>query len=70
MRDHIEYPETVSTPTADIVTTKLIINSVLSTPNARFMTVDIGNFYLGTPMTRFEYMVMPLNIIPHEIIQQ
>ena len=33
----IEYPGDVSSPTADITTTKLLWNSVLSTPGARYM---------------------------------
>ena len=49
---------------------KLLLNSVVSTPEARFMTAEIGNFYLGTPMLRYEYMVMPLSIFPMEIVQQ
>lgn len=42
--DHIIYPDPVATPTAEIVTTKLLINSTISTPNARFITADIVNF--------------------------
>ena len=32
------------------------------------MGIDIKNFYLGTPMARYEYMWLPINIIPQEII--
>ena len=32
--------------------------------------MDISNFYLGTPMTRYEYMRIPLRDIPEEIIAQ
>ena len=28
------------------------------------------NFYLNNPMDRYEYMKLPLGIIPEEIIQQ
>ena len=56
------------TPTADVPTIKLLWNSTLSTPGAKYMTMDISNFYLGTPMERPEYMRMPLKIIPQEII--
>ncbi|KAL7525892.1 hypothetical protein ACHAXR_001206, partial [Thalassiosira sp. AJA248-18] len=35
----------VSTPTADLVTSKLLFNSVISTPGARFLTFDLKNFY-------------------------
>jgi hypothetical protein len=33
------------------------------------MCGDIKNFYLGTPMSRYEYMRLPINIFPQEIIQ-
>ena len=29
-----------------------------------------SNFYLDNPMDRYEYMKLPLNMIPDEIIQQ
>jgi hypothetical protein len=32
------------------------------------MCGDIKNFYLGTPMARYEYMRLPLAILPQEII--
>jgi len=32
------------------------------------MTLDLKNFYLNTPLTRFEYMRIPINIIPTDII--
>ena len=31
------------------------------------MTMDISNFYIGTPIEHTEYMRLPLNIIPQEI---
>ena len=34
------------------------------------MTMDISNFYLGTPMDRPEFMRMPIKIIPPEIIKK
>lgn len=54
--DRIEYPWDVSTPTADLITSKIHINSVISTVGAKFMTADIKNFYLNTPMECYEYM--------------
>ena len=65
----IDYPGDVSTPTADTTTAKLVINSTISTPRARFMCADIKNFYLGTPMARYEYMRLPIHLIPDEIVQ-
>jgi hypothetical protein len=46
----MHYPDKVSTPTADLSTVKLLLNSVISTPGARFATFDLKDFYLGTPM--------------------
>ena len=34
------------------------------------MCADIANFYLNNPMNRYEYMKLPPDIIPEEIIQQ
>ena len=66
----IHFPGDVKKPTAYLITAKLIFNSVLSTKNAKFMCADIANFYLNNPMNRYEYMKLPLEIIPEEIIQQ
>ena len=54
----------VTTPTVDLITAKLIFNSVLSTKNAKFMCADIANFYLNNSMNIYEYMNLPLDIIP------
>jgi hypothetical protein len=53
--DLINYPGNCGTPTADLLTVKLLLNSVISTPNARFMTLDLKDFYLMAPMKRYEY---------------
>ncbi len=45
----IKYPGDCGTPTADLLTVKLLLNSVTSTPNAKFMTLDLKDFYLMTP---------------------
>ena len=68
--DKIDYPYDVSTKTADLTTAKLLINSVVSTPNAKFLTADLKDFYLGTPMSRYEYMRVPIWMLPDEIIAQ
>jgi hypothetical protein len=46
--DQIEYPGDKSTRTAGLTTAKILINSVISTPGAKFLVVDIKNFYLNT----------------------
>jgi hypothetical protein len=42
----VNYPGNVGTRTADLITVKLLLNSVISTPGAKFMSLDISNFYL------------------------
>jgi hypothetical protein len=68
--DRINYPGDCGTPTADLVLIKTHLNSVISTKGARFMTVDIKNFYLNTPMTRPEYVRLKLSDIPDEITHE
>ena len=45
--NRINYPGDCGTPTADLLTVKLLFNSIVSTPNAKFMSIDISNFYLN-----------------------
>jgi hypothetical protein len=68
--DRIFYVADVNTNTADLTTAKILFNSVLSTPGAKFLRIDIKDFYLGTPMKDFEYMHIPLHMIPEAIIGQ
>ncbi len=48
--DRIYYPGKAATPTAEMLITKMLFNSIISTRGARFMTMDISNFYLMTPL--------------------
>ena len=68
--DKVDYPYDVRTKTADLTTAKIIINSTISTPGARFMGIDIKDFYLNNPMSRYEYMRIPINQLPKKIIDQ
>ena len=34
------------------------------------MTIDISNFYLNTPMDRYEYMRMKLDMFPEDVIEE
>jgi hypothetical protein len=66
----VNYPGDVGTRTAVLLTVKLLLNSVISTPGARFMSLDISNFYLMAPMERPEYDRMNLSDFPEEIINE
>jgi hypothetical protein len=67
--DRLDYSGDVATSTADITTFKILINSTLSTEDAAIMMMDIKNYYIGTPLPRFEYMKMLLSRFPEEIVQ-
>jgi hypothetical protein len=54
----INYPGNVGTRTADMLTVKLLLNSGISMPGAKFMTMDISNFYLTTPLDRYKHVRM------------
>ncbi len=49
---------------------KLLLNSIISTPNAKFMTLDLKDFYLKTSMKRYEYYHMKLKLFPQDIIDE
>ena len=64
----IDYPGNLSMKVADMTTFKILVNSTISTPDAKWLGLDVKNYYLGTPMDNYEYMFLPINQIPQEII--
>jgi hypothetical protein len=68
--DRLDYSGDVATSTEDITTFKILINSTLYTEDASMMMMDIKNYYIGTPLPRFEYMKMLLSRFPKEIIKR
>jgi hypothetical protein len=66
--DRLDYSSDDATSTADITILKILINSALSTADAAMMTMDIKNYYLGTPLPRFEYMKMLLSRFTDKIV--
>jgi hypothetical protein len=57
--DRINYDGPTKAKTAAQSTVKLLLQSVVS-DNAKFMTLDIKDFYLMTPLPRSEYIRIPL----------
>ena len=49
---------------------KILFNSVGSAEGARFMTINISNFYLNAPLKRSEYLRIKMSDIPPETIQE
>jgi len=58
----LTYKGNISNRTADLSKSKLLWNRVLSTDGAKYMCLDIKNFYLTTALDYFEYMQMPLSV--------
>jgi hypothetical protein len=56
----------------EITTFKILINSTLSTKDKKLimMMVDINNYYLDTPLSKYEYMHLPISILSDEIIEK
>ena len=46
-----------------------MLNSVTPTPGVRFMTIDIEDFYLNTPLERPEYLRMKLSYFPNDVVE-
>jgi hypothetical protein len=59
-RNLTDYPYELTTQTANMVSSKIMWNSVISMPNAKFGGTDIKNMYLDTPLNQYEYVKMPL----------
>ena len=69
----VDYKGVTYTPTADLTTAKILINSVLSTPDAQLLGLDLSNFYLITPFkdpSEYEYMWIPAWVIPADIMKE
>ena len=66
----VNYDGETYTPTSDLATAKILLNSVISTPGAKFLGIDFSNFYLITPMEdeqQCEYMYIPTWVFPEDI---
>jgi hypothetical protein len=68
--NRINYPGAVATPTVEMLVAKMLFNSVISTKDARFMTMDISNFYLMTLLHRPEFIRLKRGDIPDEVINE
>ena len=67
--ERIIYPGDCGTPTVALLTFKLHQNSTISTKHAPYMTIDIKNLYLNTPLERYKYMWLKLADLPDNVIK-
>jgi hypothetical protein len=68
--DKLDYSGYIATSMADITTFTILINSTISTKDSAMMMMDIKKYYLGTPLSRYEYMIMLLSRFPEEIVDK
>ena len=66
----IVYKGDTYTPNSNIIISKILFNSVIFTKSAKFLSIDLKDFYLGTPLLTPEYMLVPLSMIPQEIVDK
>ena len=67
--DKVKYAGDVSARTAEMSEVKTMLNAVVS-EGEQWMTLDIKDFYLGTPMERPEYMRIAVKMIPTETMEK
>ena len=60
----------MGTNTASLELIKILLNSVLSRKGARFSTIDLKTFYLGTPMKDPEYVCIKVSDMPDKFIKE
>ena len=68
--DRLTYEGDCSTKASAVDTVKIHLNHVVSTPNGRYATTDVKDFYLNTPMDEKDwvYLRIPIDDIPKCIL--
>ena len=54
--ERLPYPSDIGYPAAYLLEARIIFNSVILTPGSRFICADIKEYFLCSPMERFEYI--------------
>ena len=69
--DKLSYNSETGSPAASLLETKILLNSTISDAHkgARFMSMDLKDFFLATPMQHPEYMRVPIKFFPSDIIR-
>ena len=67
--DRLSCPDDTGSPTTNMLETKLLVNFTISDAKhgARFLSVDIVNYFLASPMERKEYAKVRLKYFPNDI---
>ena len=65
----IDYLGEFSTPTSDLNTMKLHVNSTIADVTSRYMCMDVKYFYLNNQMYRDKYILIHISMIPQEFVE-
>ena len=68
--DKLTYDNETAAPTANLLEAKLILNSTISTKNAKFLTADIKDFFLSSKIAKPEFMKMHKDEIPNDVFRK
>ena len=70
--DKLPYDDDPALPAASLLDTKIMINSTISDAKfgARFLSPDLKDHFLASPMKGPEYMKIPLSIFPSDIVEK
>ena len=68
--DRLSYDGETSSEVASLETTKIMLNSTISTKGARFACADIGNMYTNSRLERPKYMRIHLSDITEEVQEE
>lgn len=70
--DKLSYAEDAGSPTTDMLETKILLNSVISDApqGARFISLDLKDYFLASPMKTPEYMKVLISKFPPDIIHR
>ena len=62
----INYPGGKCTPTTEITTIKMHLNSVVSTPEEKYICIHVHTFYLSMMIEDPNYMMIKVELVPVE----
>ena len=65
--DKIPYYSDAGSPATSFLEEMFLFNSVVSIPRATFLSEDIKDYFLCSPISEYEYMKLAFNVIPDEI---
>ena len=70
--DKLSYADDAASPATDLLETKILLNSTISDADkgARFLSTDLKDFFLALPMAVAEFMRVPINKFPKDIIEK